>query len=372
VRIKKRKIPTILDIGNLAEVIQGTNGALAYWGLQETEGTVAFAWNRANGTTGWLANNAVLASETTIVFQGTRSLKLTRAGGNAVAYQTLGSASGKSWLIEVWGYNPTAGGSANIQIRAGSVPGTDDVGNSTSVLKDQWVKLSLIIEPGIATVYIGFGLSGAAVEYVYYDNATVREANPLDSVITSATVGQPGQGNIPYVYNFDGINDFVDIYSTELNTILDTSKGSLIIVARLSAVAWADGVFRRAISLQADVNNQLIIQKRAGANEFSVTYLAGGTNKTITWTGETSTDLNMWTMTWDTTADEVNGYRNSVLESTLNGLGVWAGNLGATTTNIGTTDQASNFFLGDLTYAILADEALTQSEISAIYQALGI
>ncbi|MHC4649113.1 MAG: hypothetical protein ACYTBJ_26985 [Planctomycetota bacterium] len=185
-RHRRNLITGARDIG---EVIQGTNGALVYWDMQEVDDSVAFAWNRAKsgvadssgfpgsekltngdmeaGTTGWLTNNSNLAEETTIVFQGAKSLKLTRAGGNAVAYQTLGSASGKSWLIEVWGYNPTAGGSANIQIRAGSVPGAADVGNSTSALKDQWVKLSLIIEPGIATVYIGFGLSGAAVEYVY-------------------------------------------------------------------------------------------------------------------------------------------------------------------------------------------------------------
>ncbi|MHC4648781.1 MAG: hypothetical protein ACYTBJ_25265, partial [Planctomycetota bacterium] len=237
---------------------------------------------------------------------------------------------------------------------------------------DQWVKLSLIIEPGIATVYIGFGLSGAAVEYVYYDNATVREANPLDGVITSATVGQPGQGNIPLVYDFDGLNDFVDIYDADLETIMDKSTGTLL--AFCSVTDWTDGIFRRVGNLRTDVSNQVLFQKEDVNNRFSMQYIAGGVAENIQVNGLTFTGLFMPAITWDTAADEVKAYINAVQQSTTRtGLGVWAGALAATDCVIGARTTAPNLLWdGGIAFFALFDEVLQSSELGTILTASGI
>jgi hypothetical protein len=79
----------------------------------------------------------------------------------------------------------------------------------------------------------------------------------------------------------------------------------------------------------------------------------------------------MIAVTWDTTADEFKMYFNAVQQgNTQNGLGTWVGNLGNTLTVIGAgSTTPSLVWDGDRTEVSLYSAALTQSEITAQWQA---
>jgi hypothetical protein len=195
----------------------------------------------------------------------------------------------------------------------------------------------------------------------------------MDGTHTNVTVGQPGNGRgVRYVADYNPASpSHTDIYSAALNTALDRTKGTINIWARVAnAGVWTDGAERDIIKLEADGNNQFIINKQVANNQLRAIIIFGGTVKQQLITTSTL-DLFQLGMTWDTTADEFKVYFNAVQQGgTLSGLGTWVGDLLNTRSIIGARDTVATFpWSGDIAYVSLYDEALSLSDFRAQWNA---
>lgn len=195
---------------------------------------------------------------------------------------------------------------------------------------------------------------------------------------TGVTLGQPGIGDGRTSPFFDGANDFNNVFTptfrdrfalTNHGAPGAVSEGAVMVWARVAnAGVWTDAVNRRPLSLVV-VNgvNDVYFQKRAGANQFLFVYTAGGVTHFLTIALNTILWFNAM-ITWSASADEVRFYLDGVQQGvTLNGLGVWAGNLAATRTIIGAqVTMPAEVFHGYLAHGAVWDRALSPAEIAQL------
>lgn len=187
-----------------------------------------------------------------------------------------------------------------------------------------------------------------------YSGATINAATFLD--------GNPAPG-------FDGVNDFVNVYSSSLASAFSGSAGTTIAWLKVPSGGWSDATLRYAPRFLVDSSNFVFVSKTATTNQLNFRYEAGGTSKSLNDTSLAGTSS--WFLveeTWDKTADQVKDYINgSQVGSTLTGLGTWAGALSNTTTIIGAnTTAGANSWNGNVSHVALWSKALTSSEIAAL------
>lgn len=198
----------------------------------------------------------------------------------------------------------------------------------------------------------------AAINYSGLANA--------NGIISGATVGQPGIGDGRTCYTFDGVNDYVQIWSNALASAFNGATGSFSLWARYTG-AWNDGVARVLGQLRADASNRVVIQKTTGTNTLQVLYVAGGTTVTISKTNFNPTAWFHVLVTWDKPNDQVKFYTRIVGQSpqvvTATGLGTWAGALSITVTTVGAVNTSGgNPFTGGIQHPAVWTAAITQGE----------
>ena len=116
----------------------------------------------------------------------------------------------------------------------------------------------------------------------YLDNVSVTEVNPLNGDTTGATVGTTGIGDGGSAYTFDGVNDYVDIYSAEMNSTFNPDAGTLLAWAKVSDVGvWSDSLYRRIAYFGLDGSNRIDLSKSNVANQLQVAMVAGGTTDVV-------------------------------------------------------------------------------------------
>jgi hypothetical protein len=366
----------ITGLGSYSDVSRSINGWLADWLLDETTGEVAIAGNRAKSgvlasssypgpelldTSGdgvmdaanWTAGNSA-----TLTNPSVGTLRIARNGvNNPFATQAV-TTIGKRYKFPA-----EARSDGNASPRLVNQP--DFVDGTTST---DWQALQLENETNDTAATIQ-SVTSTGTEYTEWRNLSVKEANPLNGDHSNVTVGVAGNGRgIRYAAEYDGATSFTDIYSAELNTILDTDKGSL--VAWGKADAW--GATRTIAIIGADANNQIDIFQFGG--DLRVRYTAGGVSKTITiLPSATTTVFFMATITWDVNAGatgEVKGYYNGSFVGGLTNLGTWVGNLASDSCVIGAGSTAPvTPWDGDIAPIDVYDEPITQSQITSIWQA---
>ncbi|MFZ5424171.1 MAG: DUF2341 domain-containing protein [Patescibacteria group bacterium] len=168
---------------------------------------------------------------------------------------------------------------------------------------------------------------------------------------------------------FDGINtagneDVVDIYSSNFASQFNTSAGTLSAWVKMKdAATWTDGNEYNAVTIRADSSNLVVIDKDNVSSLLRVSYEAGATAETVTYS-TTTTDWIHLAITWDTTADEVRHYFNGVLQQTDTGLGTWVGALSSSNVVIGGNDTSGNEpWQGWIDDVKVYDYARTQAQI---------
>jgi hypothetical protein len=199
----------------------------------------------------------------------------------------------------------------------------------------------------------------------------------FDGTITGATVGQEFGGHIPYAYLFDGINDFVNIYSTALNGVFDGAENTVILFAKIpSAEVWADAGPRDFFSLNVPGGEDFVIVRKTTDN---ISMLREGNNVRETVNHPTTTlSPFMIAMTVSESAGvdgEMKAYFNGVQSgATQTSLGAYAGALSTTQCVIGAFDTTPQLLTsGQISTVILhPTRAMTAAEISQIYQWSGI
>lgn len=158
-----------------------------------------------------------------------------------------------------------------------------------------------------------------------------------DGAYAGVTLGQPGIGDGLTCPLFGGINDLNNIYSVALNADFNGAEGTLLTWGRVFNVGvWTDNVYRALAMLRVDGTNYVQLYKSGGAGNPLVGYYnAAGSNRFISIDIEPLTFYTLG-ITWSAAADEVRVFYNGVQQgATLNGIGIWAGNLAATRTVIG-------------------------------------
>lgn len=273
------------------------------WQLQEpaASGSVALATNPANAGLGILASSAypgaelftdgdmeaadtsawsktasaALTKETTAPHGGSRCLRVTENGGaNPYVWQTIFTV-GKRYRLT--GY-ARSDGNATPRIYSPTMGFVWTGTTSTS-----WQSFDFEFTAAETAFPALFTIAGSGTGYyTEWDDVSAKEANPLNGDITSATTGQDAGSRLGKAYLFDGVNDYVDIYSAALNTLFDDGVGALSVFAKVSgAGVWTDNAQRVLVKMGADVNTYISIEKNT-SNELEWNYCAGGTLETVT------------------------------------------------------------------------------------------
>lgn len=194
--------------------------------------------------------------------------------------------------------------------------------------------------------------------------AVDHSGNSHDGAYNGPTLGQPGIGDGNTCPLFDGAGDFVDIYSPGLRDAFDGSEGSVFIWIKVEdAAVWSEN-WRYPIILQADADNYVRFLKTNVNNQITMPYEAG---TVLEWHASviSTTGWFQLAMTWSATADRKSVYLNGGSVQSSGTLGVWAGNLAATTAVIGAASTVpASLWRGYLAQCAIFDYALLGSQIA--------
>lgn len=180
----------------------------------------------------------------------------------------------------------------------------------------------------------------------------------------------PLGGHLTKAYTFDGSNDALNTYSTDLNGVFSPTEGTLIVWAKVSGSGvWSDSTTRYLARLTADTSNEInLVKLSTPNNSIRLGYEAGVGSQTIDTTLST-TDWFQVAATWSKSSDEVKLYVNgSQVGTTQTGLGTWVGNLASTTTAIGANGSAGGLpWSGMINDVRLYSQVLTSAQILTLY-----
>lgn len=170
--------------------------------------------------------------------------------------------------------------------------------------------------------------------------------------------------------SFDGVNDFVNVYSSGLASAFNANEGTLFLWGKVSGAGiWTDATSRFLATFRADANNRVVIQRTTTNNTLALLYQAGGTSKQISSTAlGGNTGYFSAAITWSKSADQVIAYTNGTQTgSTLTGLGTWVGSLASGNTGIGANGIGlGSPWSGNLSYVALYSAAESSGNISTL------
>lgn len=164
---------------------------------------------------------------------------------------------------------------------------------------------------------------------------------------------------------WDGSADYLNIYTADLDSLLDRTRGTISIWGQVSgAGVWSDSTIRYMIRLRVDGSNVLQLYKNSNNDELVASYSGGATTDLVTHSTST-TGWFHFVMTWDREADELKVYFDGEQTgSTQTGLGNFSGSLASATTTIGAASTTpTNVWDGNLAHAAIWDDVLTAQEI---------
>jgi len=174
--------------------------------------------------------------------------------------------------------------------------------------------------------------------------------------------------------SFDGINDYVDVYSSGLASAFSASEGTFFAWVKVaSSGTWSDASTRYVLRFQASSSNFVYLAKTTTANRLQAAYGAGGTTKSVN-TAYSGTGWFSYAITWSKSADQVKVYLNGSQDgSTQTGLGTFSGSLGSANAVIGAQSTgAGSPWSGNLSYVMLFSTALSSGNISTLNNAFAI
>ena len=164
---------------------------------------------------------------------------------------------------------------------------------------------------------------------------------------------------------FNGTTALINIYGASLSAAFNPSEGTVFAWAKVAnAGVWTDATQRYIIALRADGSNRVEIQRTGTDNQLSYIYQA--TAAEIVNISMSTVEWFSVALTWSFVGDTINAYLNGVSVGTSGTLGVWAGTLGATTTNIGALSAALRFWSGNLCNVGIWNAALNSGEIKKL------
>jgi hypothetical protein len=182
-------------------------------------------------------------------------------------------------------------------------------------------------------------------------------------------LGQPGIGDGRTAPLFDGTNDFANVFSASLAAAFSGAEGTVACWCQVAnAGVWTDATTRRALYLQADTNNRVILNKTITNNQVTGFHIAGGTSKQVLFNTTGPLTWFHLAMTWSKSADQMKFFVNGTQQgATQTGLGTFVGSLAATTTTIGAADTVGTApWAGSLAHAAVWATPLSPTQIASL------
>ncbi len=202
--------------------------------------------------------------------------------------------------------------------------------------------------------------------------ANDNSGNGLNVVIDSATLNKPGIGDGFTSMEFDGVSDFINIFSTPLESLWTPAETTIIIWVKHDN--WTTLNSERALVIAGlDVAGNIIDFQLTGvAGEFRVRrQVSGGANLSITQTGISGTDWHMAALTVSESNTLGRFYWDGVQVGGDISIGTWeATDLNNTLTIIGsqnTTPTANRLWVGNLAHGMIFNGAFTKTNIADLF-----
>ena len=172
-----------------------------------------------------------------------------------------------------------------------------------------------------------------------------------------------------HTFWFDGSANLINLYTSQLNTVLDMTEISVSLWAKVDSLAdWTDSTQRYILQLKTDSNNLLEISKSTSNDVIDFDYTANSTADTEavdTLTAmESPTKWMHLGFTISDTNDEFYSYFNGKQGSKQTGIGTWSGNLSSTDCVVGcdSTTPGATMWLGGISDLIIWDRILSADE----------
>ncbi|MBI2103898.1 LamG domain-containing protein [Candidatus Woesebacteria bacterium] len=316
-----------------------------------------------SGTSAWVTTNVTLTKETDSPQEGSQWLKVVRTGTTALAYQTI-LVVGKTYRVT--GYARGDGTNAPI-IYNGNTTGLVALFTGTTSTSWQAFDVTFVAIQNSLSLYGGLNVGN----FNGYDNISVTEIDPLSGKPTNGvTLGTSSgtDGHLTTAYSFDGSNDVVNIYSSDLNSALNPSEGTLVAWAKVSGgTVWSDANTYTIIQLAgpADILN---IRKNS-ANNLQLFRTAGGVTKSVNNSSFSPAGWFQAVLTWSQSSDQLKAYVNgSQIGATQTGIGTWTQNLASTGVTIGAANTSGlNPWSGLINDVRLYNTALSDTQIANLY-----
>jgi len=190
--------------------------------------------------------------------------------------------------------------------------------------------------------------------------------NNRDGAYTGVTLGETGIGDGNTCPFFDGTNDYNNIYSAGLSSVVSGDTGTAMIWCKVYNVGvWADASARRAIILKYDWSNYVTLHKESGGLGFNFRHQSPANENNVYY----DVDNIAWfcaVLTWDRGADAIKAYINgSQYGATQTGMAAWAGAIGDAGIGARVTFPTDPWY-GWLAHAAVWDIALTSTEVAAL------
>lgn len=181
---------------------------------------------------------------------------------------------------------------------------------------------------------------------------------------TLAGIVGPDNENAPV---FDGVNDMVWLADSGLPAVFNGAELTLMIWLKVTdGDVWTDSLARNVVLIAADSDNLIQMGRTATDGEFQVVYRAGGVSRSVTLTGLSTTAWVHLALVVSAAADSMKVFWNGVQQgSTLEGLGVWAGEPTAEF-SLGGSGYSAMVWDGALALCALWDLALGDSVIAEL------
>ncbi len=323
-------------------------------------------WIDATHLTNWtnFAVTSTVNKESSVIHGGSFAARIDIDSSNNSAGigENYIMIPGKTYVVSYWAKSNIAGKQIVI------TDYQEFVAYSTQALTTSYVNYSFTV---VAT-YTGikFRRGTSASSSLYLDDISVTEVSPLVGLPTNGvTLGATASGHLTNAYSFNGTNNNVNIYSSDLNSAFNPNEGTIVAWAKVAnSGVWTDGTQRDVFAMTADGSNYIVLYKTTSSNSFSAQYQAGGVAKAVG-ISASSTSWMQIVMTWSKSSDQVKVYLNgSQTGSTLTGLGSFVGNIGSAVATIGAGNtSAAQPWSGLINDVHLYGRALTAAEISDLY-----
>jgi len=166
---------------------------------------------------------------------------------------------------------------------------------------------------------------------------------------------------------FDGVNDFVNLYSTSLASVFNWNQGTLSIWIKPDATFLASATSGEiTVFSDAGFSNVIQVFKSGSANTFFFRRMEAGTAHTVTVTNSSSAWAH-YVFTWNVTSNAITAFINGSSVGTPTTAGSITATLGSSRAALGSVSTSGTIpWKGALAQAALWDTVLTGSEITAL------